>query len=153
MGDRRRRDDAARHVAGRDLSAFLDDELDDEAALELTHHVHACTSCRAELEAIRETRSALRRLPALQAPVLTAEVRSLRATRSWSRRAVTAGSLAAVAMAVGAAFVVAGDDARPSTLEDVSREEMARSDTGGATGPATDDDAEDAQRPVADPGS
>lgn len=136
-GPGRHRGEPTRHVGGADLSAFLDDELDDDAALELTHHVHACGMCRSELEALRETRSALRRLPALQAPVLTAEVRSLRRVRTWTRRVVAAGGLAAAAMALGAAAYVAGDaPARVvPPVEELVREQLARTDAGDVEEP------------------
>ena len=141
------------------MSAFLDDELDDDVALELTHHVHRCGMCRGELEALRETRSALRRLPALQAPVLTAEVRSLRRTRRWTRRTVAASGLAAAALALGAAVYVAGDDPRGlgPHAEEVLREQLARTDAGrSATVTGAVDDARAAvetERPSLDPGS
>lgn len=95
---------------GAKLSAFLDDELADDAALAVTRHVMGCGACRAELEALRSTRSALRALPAIQAPVLTSEVRSLRRVRTWSRRVVAISGLTAAALALGAAAYVAGGD-------------------------------------------
>lgn len=98
------------HVGGARLSAFLDDELTDDAALTVTRHVMGCGACRAELEALRATRSALRALPAIQAPVLTSEVRSLRRVRTWSRRVVAISGLTAAALALGAAAYVAGGD-------------------------------------------
>lgn len=100
----------AGHAGGARLSAFLDDELDDAAALALTRHVTGCGRCRQELEELRATRSALRSLPAIQAPVLTAEVRSLRRVRHWSRRVVAISGLSAAALALGAAAYVAGGD-------------------------------------------
>lgn len=98
------------HPGGSRLSAFLDDELSDDAALALARHVDGCGWCRHELEALRATRSALRGLPALQAPVLTSEVRSLRRVRTWSRRVVAISGLTAAALALGAAAYVAGGD-------------------------------------------
>jgi anti-sigma factor RsiW len=106
VGDRR--GDA--HVGGQRLSAFLDDELDDATALELTRHVSRCAPCRDELEALRATRSALRGLPTVQAPVLTREVRPFPTVRSWSRRVLATSCLAAAALALGAAAYVAGGD-------------------------------------------
>jgi anti-sigma factor RsiW len=103
-----RRGDA--HVGGQRLSAFLDDELDDATALELTRHVSRCGPCRDELEALRTTRSALRGLPTVQAPVLTREVRPFPVVRSWSRRVLATSCLAAAALALGAAAYVAGGD-------------------------------------------
>lgn len=104
------------HVGGGRLSAFLDDELGDDDALALTAHVTGCPTCRAELEALRATRTAVRSLPPLrglpgvQAPVLTAEVRGLQQVRSWSRRVIAVSGLAAAALALGAAAYVAGGD-------------------------------------------
>jgi anti-sigma factor RsiW len=98
------------HASGAKLSAFLDDELGESAALALTRHVTDCVRCRSELEALRATRTALRGLPAIQAPVLTSEVRSLRRVRTWSRRVVAISGLSAAALALGAAAYVAGGD-------------------------------------------
>jgi anti-sigma factor RsiW len=92
------------------LSAFLDDELDDATALELTRHVSRCGACQDELEALRATRSALRGLPTVQAPVLTREVRPFPIVRSWSRRVLAGSCLVAAALALGAAAYVAGGD-------------------------------------------
>lgn len=97
-----------RHVPGATLSAFLDDELDDHAALKVTRHVTACPPCRAELEGLRGTRAALRRLPGLQAPVLTAERRSLPRVRTWTRRVAWTALVLALLVAVLAAAWVAG---------------------------------------------
>jgi anti-sigma factor RsiW len=98
------------HVGGQRLSAFLDDELDDDAALELTLHVAACGRCRGELEALRVTRTALRGLTPVQAPVLTSEARPYPRVRGWSRRVLATSCLAAAALALGAAAYVAGGD-------------------------------------------
>jgi anti-sigma factor RsiW len=59
---------ADRHVSGDRISAFLDDELDDGLALGVTRHLAACPTCLDELESLRATRDALRRLPELQVP-------------------------------------------------------------------------------------
>jgi anti-sigma factor RsiW len=59
---------AERHVSGDRISAFLDDELGDASALAVTRHVATCDRCRDELEDLRATRDALRRLPGLQLP-------------------------------------------------------------------------------------
>ncbi|MEX1176964.1 MAG: zf-HC2 domain-containing protein [Nitriliruptor sp.] len=96
------------HVDGQRLSAFLDDELPESRAIELTRHVASCATCRGELEALRTTRSALRDLSSVHAPVLTAEVRSLARVRSWSRRVVAISALGTAALALGAAAYVAG---------------------------------------------
>ena len=74
-----------RHVSGNRLSAFLDDELDEDEALHATRHLAWCDRCVAELEALRATRDALRQLPRLQAPVLTA-CSSQHRMRTWQHR-------------------------------------------------------------------
>jgi anti-sigma factor RsiW len=60
--------DRQRHVHGDRISAFLDDELGNELALEVTRHLASCDECLDELEQLRATRDALRRLPGIQAP-------------------------------------------------------------------------------------
>lgn len=97
-----------RHVPGARLSAFLDDELDDDSALALTRHVTSCPACHRELEELRDTRGALRRLPALQAPVLTAERRGLARVRTWSRRLVATAMVSVVLLGIVATAYVAG---------------------------------------------
>jgi anti-sigma factor RsiW len=67
---------ADRHVGGDVLSAFLDDELSDERALDVTRHLRGCELCLEVLEELRTAREALRRLPDLQAPVLVGGVRA-----------------------------------------------------------------------------
>jgi anti-sigma factor RsiW len=99
-----------RHVEGSRLSAFLDDELGDDDALAVAHHLDICGRCLHELEELRGTRDALRSLPQLQAPVLTAKVdrRSTRGLLARRLRAV-AVVLAVPAIALGAAYAL-GDD-------------------------------------------
>jgi anti-sigma factor RsiW len=103
---------AERHVTDERLSAFLDDELEEESALRVTRHLAGCDACLEELEELRATRDALRRLPSLQAPVLTAEIRPDRSTvRRVSRTAMFTGAMTVVAvMFGGAVYVVGGDD-------------------------------------------
>lgn len=109
-----------RHPAGARLSAFLDDELSETVAMDLTRHVLACDPCREELESLRAAREALRRLPGLQAPVLTAAVVP---PPSWlqrtSRRLRLAAAVATVpALLVAVVYVVGGtvgSDVVPST--------------------------------------
>ena len=45
------------------LSALLDDELDEQERAELTAHLPTCAACRAELESLRRTRALVRALP------------------------------------------------------------------------------------------
>jgi anti-sigma factor RsiW len=101
---------ADRHVDAR-LSAFLDDELDDDAAIEVARHVDACPRCLRELEAVRATRDALRSLPSLQAPVLTSglERRQQRWERARRRARVAAAATLVPAVLFGLAYVAGGD--------------------------------------------
>lgn len=100
-----------RHVADQRLSAFLDDELDDELALRVTRHLRRCQDCLDALEELRSTRDALRRLPDLQAPVLTAEARPDRTkVRRVSRTAVlTSGVTLALMLLGGTVYALGGD--------------------------------------------
>lgn len=102
---------ADRHVTDGRLSAFLDDELEEEAALRVTRHLAGCSACLGELEELRDTRDALRRLPGLHAPVLTAEARPDRsAARRVSRTAMVTGAMSVVVVMLGgAAYVVGGE--------------------------------------------
>ena len=125
-----------RHVAGTTLSAFLDDELDDSAAWRLTRHVTACPTCRAELDELRGTRSALRRLPRLQAPVLTAERRSLPKVRTWSRRLLVVTALVAIMLAVLVlAYVVGGEGDVVPPVERFLLDHLARTGDGPVPAP------------------
>lgn len=125
-----------RHVAGDQLSAFLDDELDDDAALRLTRHVTACAACRVEMEDLRHTRSWLRRLPALQAPVLTSERRSLPRVRTWSRRLlVLVALLTLVAVALVVAYVVGGQGEVVPPVERFLLDHLARTGDGPVPAP------------------
>jgi anti-sigma factor RsiW len=103
---------AERHVSGDRLSAFLDDELGDDDALHAAWHVADCERCLGELAALRSTRDALRRLPSLQAPVLTAGVqaRSQRLARA-ARRIKFVVAVWAVPVMLGAGIYVLGGDA------------------------------------------
>lgn len=100
-----------RHVAGRRLSAFLDDELPEHAARVVTRHLAGCEVCRDELGSLRTARDALRSLPHLQAPVLTAGLdrRSIRSRSSRLLRAALA-VLAVPIIVLGAAYAL-GEEA------------------------------------------
>lgn len=103
---------AERHVHDERLSAFLDDELDDDLALRVTRHLRACQPCIDTLEELRFTRDALRRLPGLQAPVLTAEALPDRTTvRRVSRTAVFTGAVTMVMVLLGGTvYALGGND-------------------------------------------
>lgn len=100
-----------RHVVGPRLSAFLDDELPDRDALQVARHLDVCSPCLQELDALRATRDALRSLPRLQAPVLTAGV-DRRSTRPRPVRLArgVAAVLAVPLLVLGAAYALGGDD-------------------------------------------
>ena len=102
---------ADRHVSGDLLSAFLDDELGDDDALHAAHHIADCERCLRELTGLRSTRDALRRLPSLQAPVLTAGVqaRSQRLSR-MARRVKLVAAVCAVPVMLGAGVYLLGGD-------------------------------------------
>lgn len=96
------------------LSAFLDDELSDDDALEVTRHLAGCDRCLAELEDLRHARALLRGLPNLDPPatifsdaVAHASLERLR----WSRT-VRLASVALLGTAVmsAAAFAAGGED-------------------------------------------
>jgi anti-sigma factor RsiW len=126
------------HANGVELSAFLDDELSDVAALGLTRHVSGCRRCRQELEALRVTRSALRGLPEVQAPILTSEARPPRRVRTWSRRVVAVSTLSAAALALGAAAYVAGGEGGGEVVPPVERfllDHLARTGDGPVPAP------------------
>ena len=101
-----------RHVADVRLSAFLDDELDEERALRVARHLHACQACLDALEELRFARDALRRLPDLQAPVLTAEARpERRNVRRVSRTAMlTSATSLVLALLGGTVYALGGDE-------------------------------------------
>ena len=93
------------------LSAFLDDELDERAALEVTRHLQRCAACRVELEELRSTRRALRSLPPV-APSLAWMVETAVLVPSDERpgsHRFVAGVLAAVAALLLGAFALGAD--------------------------------------------
>ena len=104
------------------LSALLDDELDERAALDVTRHLRRCEACRAELEDLRSTRSALRSLPPVT-PRLSwmVETAVLVPTDPAPRpvAAVTAAAAAGVGLVLLGAFALGGGDGtvRPQVEE------------------------------------
>lgn len=91
------------------LSAFLDDELDEGDASQVTRHLATCERCLTELDGLREARAALRGLPDIPAPsALFASVPDAAAragSRDRGRRAAT-GVAAGLAALLTAAFVL-----------------------------------------------
>jgi anti-sigma factor RsiW len=121
---------AERHVPGTQLSAFLDDELDDARATALARHVAGCERCLRELESLRITRAALRGLPRLQAPVLTVGVGQ---RRRPSRRARLVAVVCAVPVLLAGVAYVAGDERPGEVVPPVDRflvEHVARAGGG-----------------------
>ena len=55
------------------LSAFLDDEVADADAMDISRHVARCEDCASELEDVRIARDAVRALPPLHAPAALAQ--------------------------------------------------------------------------------
>lgn len=103
-----------RHEGDR-LSALLDDELDDDDALEVTRHLAGCEECFAEFEAIREACRALRGLPRVEPPDDLYEDVLARAPMvaeaDGSRRALrAAAAVVASLLLVSAAAFLAGND-------------------------------------------
>lgn len=114
---------ADRHVPGDRLSAFLDDELPEQAALATAHHLADCTGCMDELDQLRATRDALRGLPTVPAPQLlpaAAEVAAVSTAGSGPRwrslRLVVLGAIVPL-IAVFAVYVVGTDsgEVEPAT--------------------------------------
>jgi anti-sigma factor RsiW len=104
-----------RHVSGDRISAFLDDELDDAAAIGVIRHLSTCGTCLDELEDLRATRDALRRLPALQLPAAVLTLagapdprRSL--LRRVSRRLQLASAGLAAVLGIFAVAYLAGEE-------------------------------------------
>lgn len=117
VGARVRRWGSSQHHEEERLSAFLDDELDDDTALGVTRHLAGCASCMEELEQLRAMRTALRGLPIVEPPpVLLQGVAGAAASYELAlrrHRRTVAALMAAIALVVTAAFV-AGDD--PGTV-------------------------------------
>ncbi len=104
------------------LSAFLDDELAEDDALRVTRHLARCDACLAELEEIRDARSALRGLPNLDPPEALfsdalAEAREARLRRQHRLRIASAA--VGVSIVVGAAIFLAGGDGNGTVVPPV----------------------------------
>lgn len=96
------------------LSAFLDDELSDGDALEVTRHLSTCDRCVGELEDLRAARELVRGLPNLDPPALlfsdAVAAASLERFR-WSRTVRAASyALVGTAVLIAATFAAGGDD-------------------------------------------
>lgn len=96
------------------LSAFLDDELAEDQALEVARHVARCEKCQDELEAIRAARHALRGLPNLRPPDLLFE-QAVASAGALDRRSralrIGVAAVAGTAIVGMAAFMAGQDDA------------------------------------------
>jgi anti-sigma factor RsiW len=100
-----------RHVSGDLISAFLDDELDEPRAMDVTRHLADCDACLAELADLRRTRDALRRWAATPAPVVPlGGIQRPGLVRKVSRglQLASAGLVATVAL-VALAYVLGED--------------------------------------------
>lgn len=101
MRDRRHPDDL--------LSAFLDDELDEPDASHVTRHLAGCGSCLAELDGLRQARTALRGLPDIPPPsslfAAVPDAADRAGARDRGRRAAT-GVAVGLAALLTAAFVL-----------------------------------------------
>lgn len=97
------------------LSAFLDDELSERDALEVTRHLAGCERCVAELADLRAAREAVRALPRnLEPPavlfsdaVAAASLERLRWSRTVRHATV---ALLATTLAAAAVFLAGGED-------------------------------------------
>lgn len=99
------------HEDGR-LSAFLDDELGERAALEVARHLERCDDCRDELEQLRTTRSALRSLPPVTpsfAWMVETAVLGPGDTGRGPGRIALAGLLGAAMLVVAVGFLLGGE--------------------------------------------
>lgn len=96
------------------LSAFLDDELDEDRAVQVARHASTCDRCTGELEGLRSMRAALRALPSVGAPpatffqeaLVSAEAATARRRRTMTtaaRAGLMTGGIAAAVWLAGAA--------------------------------------------------
>ena len=94
------------------LSAFLDDELDEDEAIAVTRHLRGCEPCRVDLEQLRSARSALRALPAVEAPLsfMVESVLLGPPERHRSHSVLALGLVVAVSVLLVTAFVVGGQE-------------------------------------------
>jgi anti-sigma factor RsiW len=125
---------AERHVAGDRLSAFLDDELDDDTAIVVARHLAGCARCLGELEGLRATRDALRALPLLHAPVLTGELRRRSRVRGAGRlRTVAVAGVVPILLLV-ALYLAGGAGGVEPQSEFLLVENLGRGRTGAPAG-------------------
>jgi anti-sigma factor RsiW len=107
------------------LSAYLDDELDADARAAVDARLAASAEWRAILDELRETRAALRAMPAVDGPpqfwsrvlagddVVDLDAERARRRRGW-RVAITGAAAAIAVIVVGAALVPQRDRVKPS---------------------------------------
>jgi anti-sigma factor RsiW len=102
-----------RHPDNR-LSAFLDDELDESEGLDVARHLAECADCHGELEQLRRTRDALRRLPDVKPPTMlldeVPDAAERRGRRSHRVAVVAVCTSLGVSGLLAAAFVVGGQE-------------------------------------------
>lgn len=109
------RDHRARHGHEDErLSAFLDDELAETDALEVTRHLADCDRCVAELAELRAAREMVRALPNLEPPAVlfSDAVTAASVAQGHWHRTVRAASIALIGtvVLVAATFAAGGDD-------------------------------------------
>lgn len=109
----------------RDLSAWLDDELDELRRLELERHLAGCSSCQRRADLLRTSRDALMAIGPEPAPPQFEDLlrHRLQAThlgveRERPRRARWARLLAAALGAIAIILLIAYPDSRDSTPDD-----------------------------------
>lgn len=96
------------------LSAYLDDELNDEERVAVAAHLQDCGDCRDELTAVQSAAVAIRSLPALDAPPgLVPAPAAWKRRRRWQTLGVAAAGAAAIATLVVGVAVIGADTEPP----------------------------------------
>jgi anti-sigma factor RsiW len=87
------------------IDAYVDNELDLRAALEVEEHLAGCRSCEAEERSLRNLQAASRAHLTRHAPPpgVEAKLRNVRSPRRWSKWAVLAPAAAAAVLALAVA--------------------------------------------------
>jgi anti-sigma factor RsiW len=96
------------------LSAFLDDELDEDEALAVTRHLAVCDRCLDELNGIRMLRGTLRALPPIEPPPglygdVASKLHPLSGARGRRSVRLTAAAAASAAL-LGVVVFLTGDE-------------------------------------------
>lgn len=83
-----------------ELSAYLDDELDDDAQARVAEHVAGCADCQARLDGLRQTAHAIRALPMETPPRTFTIPAKRRKSPSWVPAAGWIGGVAAAVLVI-----------------------------------------------------